>query len=104
MPTEKLLADVLQEYAQARKTGALYVSVTAASENLVRFYFRDGIIYHISYGPLQDKECLDVLDCYDFGRTAFFSGLKTASVSSNLPKTEEIIALLRKNSKKVQLD
>lgn len=104
MPNEKLFADLLQEYAQTKKTGALYVSVTAASENLIRFYFKDGNIYHISYGPLKDKECLDVLDCYDFSRAVFFTGLKASAASSDLPKTAEIIALVRKSGKKVLLD
>ncbi len=39
MATKKLFADVLQGYLAGKKTGALFVSVAEASENLIRFFF-----------------------------------------------------------------
>jgi hypothetical protein len=104
MATQKLFADVLQEYHVGKKTGALFVSVSEASENLIRFYFKDGDIYSLSYGPVKDKECLDILDCYDLGKVVYFDGLKTATPSLNLPKTEDIINAVRKSGKQVQID
>lgn len=35
-----------------KKSGALYAAVAGLSENLVRFYFREGEIYHLCYGPI----------------------------------------------------
>ena len=104
MSTVKLFADVLQEYYSAKKTGALFVSVVETSENLIRFYFKEGKIYNLSYGPVKDRDCLDILDCYNLGKAVYFDGLKVNMVSPNLPSTEEIIAAARKNGKQIQMD
>lgn len=101
MATERLFADVLQECHDAKKTGALFVSVTAESENLIRFYFKDGEIIHLNYGPINDRECLDILDCYDLNKAVFFSSHKAPVTASNLPKTMSIIASIKKSGKKV---
>ncbi len=104
MATQKLFADVLQECADGKKTGALFVSVAEASENLIRFFFREGQIYSMSYGPVKDKDCLDILDCYDLSKVVYFDGLKTPNPSQGLPSTEEIIAAARKGGKQVLVD
>ncbi len=102
MAVLKSFADVLQEYCTAKKTGALFVSVAEASENLVRFYFKDGDIYNLSYGPVKDRECLDILECYNLGKAVYFDGMKAPSVSAGLPKTAEIIAKIRNSGKQIQ--
>lgn len=104
MGAEKLFADVLQEYYAGKKTGALYVSVAEASENLIRFYFKEGNIYAVSYGPVKDKDCIDILDCYSPGKIVYFDGLKAPNAASNLPPTEEIIKIVRNGGKKVRVD
>ena len=104
MATEKLFADVLEEYHRAKKTGAFYVSTAEASENLVRLYLKDGEIQHLCYGPAKGKECLDILDCYDLVKAIYFDGLKAPAVSTDLPKTPEIIASIRKVGKKIRMD
>ena len=104
MATQKLFADVLQGYLSEKKTGALFVSVAEASENLIRFFFKDGVIYSLSYGPIKDKECLDILDCYDLGKVVYFDGLKTPSASPACPRTDDIINAVRKSGKEVQVD
>ena len=78
MATKKLFADVLQGYLAEKKTGALFVSVAEASENLIRFFFKDGDIYSLSYGPIKDKECLDI-------RTAMTWGKSCTSTASRRP-------------------
>jgi len=103
MAALKLFADVLQEYYAGRKTGALFVSIAEASENLVRFYFKEGTIYSLSYGPVKDKECLDIIDCYNFGKAVYFEGLKAPTISSDLLPTEQIIEIVRKSGKQVQM-
>ncbi len=104
MATERLFAEVLQKYHEAKETGALYVSVTAESENLIRFYFKDGELIHLSYGPIKGRECLDILDCYDLNKAVFFSGHKAPVADSVLPKTANIIAIFKNNGKKVLTD
>ncbi len=100
----RLFADVLQDCHSGKKTGALFVSVAEASENLIRFYFKEGDIYSLSYGPIKDRECLDIIDCYGLGKVVYFDGLKTPSISAGLPNTEEIINAARKGGKQVQVD
>ena len=104
MAVEKLFADVLQEYYAGKKTGALFVSVSEASENLVRFYFKEGSIYSLSYGPVKDKECIDIIDCYNFGKAVYFDGLKAPNASADLPPTDQIIATVRKSGKMIHMD
>ncbi len=104
MAAERLFADVLQECHAAKKTGALFVSVSVESENLIRIYFKDGEIVHVSYGPVKDKECTDILDCYDLKKAVFFNDSKAPVAASGLPKTADIIAMFRKSGKKVQMD
>ena len=89
---------------QQATTGALFVTVAEASENLIRFYFNDGNIYSMSYGQAKDKECIEILDCYDLGKVVYFDGLKAPSPSPGLPSTGEITALVRKSGKQVQVD
>ena len=68
-----LFADVLQEYSSGKKTGALFVSGVETSENLIRFFFKDGGIYHLSYGPITGKDLLDILDCYNLEKVVLRS-------------------------------
>ena len=103
MAVLKQLADVLQGYYTGKKTGALFVSIAEASENLVRFYFKDGNIYSLSYGPVKDRECLDILCCYTFGKAVYFDGMKSPSASADLPNTPDIITLVKKCGHQVQM-
>lgn len=103
MASLKAFADLLQELRDAKKSGALFVAVSAASENLVRFYLKDGEVCYMSFGPLKDRECYEVLDCYDYGKAVYFDGMKPPAISQDLPKTEEIINKFRKLAKQVEV-
>ena len=104
MTVSKLFADVLQECHAGKKTGALFISIAEESENLLRIYFKEGTIYSISYGPAKDKECLDILDCYNLGKAVYFEGMKAPQASADLPPTDAIISSVRKNGKEVQVE
>lgn len=104
MAVLKEFADVLSEYHAARKNGALFVSVAAQSENLIRFYFKEGRVYHLSYGSAADRDCLDILDCYDLNKAVYFEGMKSAGSSPGLPATEDLIAMIRKKGKRVMME
>ena len=103
MAVVKLFADVLEEYHQSKKTGAIFVEIAGKSENLIRFYFKDGNLCNLSFGPMKDRECIDVLDCYDFQKVVLFDGMKAPSVCTNLPPTGEIIEKMRACGKKVEI-
>jgi len=100
----KAFADVLQEFRTKKKTGALYISVAEASENLVRFYFKEGEICNLSYGPVKDRECLDLLDCYSLGKAVYFDGMKAPAESASLPKTDVIIAMVKRKGTQILTD
>jgi len=104
MAISPLLADLLQGYNTGKKTGALYVAVAEESEYLIRFYFNEGDIYSMSYGPIKGRVCLDILDYYRLGKVVYFEGLKSPTVSTDLPRTEDIIRLVSKNGKQVQIN
>jgi hypothetical protein len=98
-----LFGDLLQEMARDRKTGALYVSIVEASEDMVRFYFRNGEIYHLRYGSAIGKDCLDIIEFYTLGSASFYEGFAAPDKpAENLPKTDDIIAQLSRNRQMVK--
>ena len=98
-----LFGDLLQEMVRDRKTGALYVSIVEASEDMVRFYFRNGEIYHLRYGSAIGKDCLDIIEFYTLGSASFYEGFVAPDKpAENLPKTDDIIAQLSRNRQMVK--
>lgn len=104
MAVLRMFADLLEECHVGRKNGALFVAVATRSDNLIRFYLKDGEVCSLSYGPVKDRECLEMIECYDLGKVVYFEGLKAPNVSMNLPRTEEIIRRIRTTGKRVRLD
>jgi hypothetical protein len=103
MARDILFGDLLHEMVQGRKTGALYVSIVEASEDMVRFYFRNGEIYHLRYGSAIGKDCLDIIEFYSLGSASFYEGFVAPDKpAENLPKTEDIIAQLSRNRQMVK--
>ncbi|HXY62547.1 MAG TPA: DUF4388 domain-containing protein [Nitrospirota bacterium] len=104
MSRERPLADLLQEFHDAKKTGALYVSIVETSEDLVRIYIRNGDIYYIRYGTAIGSDCLDILEYYNLWGATYFDGVAAPKGAvSNIPPTEEIISLIRGLNKKVKV-
>ncbi len=104
MSREKLFADVIQNLHDAKKSGALYVSIVETSEDLVRIYLRNGDIYHIRYGTAIGKDCLDILEYYNLWGATFFEDIEApGGVVSDIPKTTEIISMLRGLNKTVKM-
>jgi hypothetical protein len=103
MARDILLEDLLHEMLRDRKTGALYVSVVEASEDTVRFYFRNGGIYHLRYGSAIGKDCLDIIEFYTLGSASFYEGFVAPDKpAEDLPKTGDIIARLSRNRQMVR--
>jgi Domain of unknown function (DUF4388) len=104
MSSDRPLADLLQELHENKKTGALYVSIVETSEDLVRIYFRNGDIYHIRYGSAIGRDCLDILEYYNLWGATYFDGIDAPKGAvSDIPKTREIISLIRGLNKQVKV-
>jgi hypothetical protein len=98
-----LFADVLYDFYSKGKTGALLAVVDHNTDRMVRFYFENGLIHHVSFGSLKGKECLDRLDCYKFGMAVFCTGMKPPRAShGDLPITSHIIATIKNMKKTIQ--
>jgi hypothetical protein len=98
-----LFADVLHEFYSKGKTGALFAVVDRNTDHMVRFYFENGLIHHLSFGPLKGKECLERLGCCEFGMAIFCTGLKPPRVyHSDLPITSNIIATVKNMRKTIR--
>lgn len=91
MPALKNLGEVLRECHGTKKSGALFVAVKEKSENLVRIFFKDGEISHLSYGPCSGKDCLEIVDCYEFTTAYFVNNMQPPATSAGLPPTQRII-------------
>lgn len=103
MPVMKVLGDVLHEYHGEKKSGALFLAVKEKSENLVRIFFHEGLIRHMSYGPCSGKDCLEIVDCYEFTTAYFVKDMKSPAVSNDLPSTPEIIERFRRSGRSVMM-
>ncbi len=104
MTKERLVADLLEEMRSAKKNGAIYISIKEQSEDMARFYFRDGELYHVRYGSAIGRDCLDILQYYILSGASFFEGIVAPDApAKDLPSTPEIIALFRKTGQVVKV-
>ena len=103
MATERLFADIIQDFLDAKTSGALYVSVVEISEDLIRMYFKDGQIYHIRYGTAIGNDVLEVLEYYNLYGTTFFEGITAPDKhATDLPPTNEIMNKIREINKTIK--
>jgi hypothetical protein len=104
MAEERTLGDVMRELSDKKKSGALYVSVVATSEDLIRIYFEKGEIYHLRYGTALGNDCLDILEYYDLYSATFFEGIRAPDAAvKDLPLTGQIIDRIGGLDKKVKV-
>ncbi len=104
MAKERLLADLLQEMRSTKKNGAIYISIRERSEDMARFYFRNGELYHVRYGSAIGRDCLDILQYYVLSGASFFEGIVAPDApAKDLPSTDEIISQFRATGQTVQV-
>lgn len=103
MPEIKKLCDVMRELEERKASGALFVAVKEKSESLVRYFFREGRIVHVSYGQSSGRDCLEIVDCYQFDTAYFVKDMKSPAASPDLPPTPQIIEQARKNGQSVAM-
>ena len=103
MAQVKLFADLLQELRSGRKNGALYVSIAEKSEDMARFYFHNGELYHVRYGTAIGNDCLNIMEFYTMNSASFYEGITVPDTpAKDLPGTADIIARFRKSGQSVK--
>ena len=103
MAPVKQFADLLQELQNGKKSGALYISIAEKSEDMARFYFRNGDLYHVRYGTAIGNDCLDILEFYTMNSASFYDGIAAPDTPArDLPATTDIIARFRKSGQSVK--
>ncbi len=101
---ERVFADLIQDLLNAKKNGALYISVVETSEDIVRMYFKDGQIYHLRYGTAIGRDCLDILEYYNLYSATFFEEIKAPDKpATDLPSTAEMLSRIRRMNKMVKV-
>ncbi|HTZ16845.1 MAG TPA: hypothetical protein VMB78_00235 [Dissulfurispiraceae bacterium] len=84
------VANIVTNIHQGRKTGLLTLRVIQ-SNNLFKIFFRDGQIYHISFGNIKGADCLSNIDSMDFSDYSFIADIKLDIPVGSLPATVDII-------------
>jgi len=103
MAQVKLFADLLQELQAGRKTGALYISIAEKSEDMARFYFHKGELYHARYGTAIGNDCLDIMEFYTMNSASFYEGITAPDTpAKDLPAPDAVIARFRKSGQSVK--
>jgi len=103
MAQVKLFADLLQELRRGKKNGALYISIAEKSEDMARFYFQNGELYHIRYGMAIGNECLDIMEFYTMKSATFYEGITAPDTpAKDMPATDDIITRFRKSGQSIK--
>ncbi len=98
---EKSLAEILADIARAKQTGILSLSVKN-DPSLFKIFFRDGAVYHLTYGTCKDMECVSNLAKLDLDTGFLHLGATVDKSSASIPATDEIIARIKSADKKVK--
>jgi hypothetical protein len=99
----KLFADLLQELRSGKKNGALYISIAEKSEDMARFYFNNGELYHVRYGTAIGNDCLDIMEFYTMKSATFYEGITAPDTpAKNMPATDDIISRFRKSGQSIK--
>lgn len=97
---KKNLADIFESLAENKTTGFLSISVPA-EKNLFKFYFKNGQLYHISFGFKKGGQCINDLLSKELTSCNFIPSITIDIVSNDIPSMEKLIELFRKNNKVV---
>jgi hypothetical protein len=98
-----LLAEILEQIHQDKKTGLLNVSVLQSQRFPLRIYVREGEVIRFTFGPLAGVECFEYLEYYDLGDVNYLDGMAAPLGSDERLPTEAIIVSLRELGKTVQI-
>lgn len=90
----KNLGDAITEISAARMTGVLSVSIKN-DNNQLKFFFREGTVYHVSYSSCRNLECLFRLGALEVERGFFILGAKMEVPHPITIRTEDIITKVK---------
>ena len=96
-----LLAKIVADINEGRKTGVLTVMVKGGS-HLLKLFFREGEVYHLNCGSLRNNECIDSINSLEFGDCMFLPDVRLDAKAGAIPPTSELIQLLRASAKMVE--
>lgn len=96
---KKNIADIVKNLNDERQTGMLTVSLSN-EKNLLKIYFKDGQIYHISFGIKKGIECLKELANKEPVSCNFIQQL-TIDLKSDVPSIENVLEILKSFNKYV---
>ncbi|MEN2994303.1 MAG: hypothetical protein ABDH19_03010 [Thermodesulfovibrio sp.] len=85
----KSLADVIEGLYKNKSTGLLTV-IFLENKNLLKFYFKEGEVYHISFGWKKGLQCLHEIN-FDNSFLCQFIPQISVNVESETLSTKEII-------------
>jgi hypothetical protein len=90
---DRTFGEVLKDLHEARRSGALYVTIRETSEDLFRIYFEDGEIVFVRYGSAEGKDCLDIIEFYTLAGATWFDGVVPPDRrrSNDLPRTGDVV-------------
>ncbi len=96
-----LLAKIVADINEGRRTGVLTVLVKGTN-HLLKLFFKDGNVYHITCGSLRDNECFASINTMEFGDCMFLPDVKLDAKAGAVPPTAELIQQLKVWSKMVE--
>jgi hypothetical protein len=88
------LAKIVADIHDGRKTGVLTVIVKGGS-HLLKFFFKDGQVYHLTCGNMRDSDCLRNLSTLELGDCLFLPDVKLEVRGDSVPATAELIQQLK---------
>jgi hypothetical protein len=96
-----LLAKIVADINEGRKTGVLTVLVKGG-KHLLKLFFKDGEIYHLTCGNLRDNECVENIKSLELGDCMFLPDVKLDAKAAAVPPTAELIQKLRASAVMVE--
>ncbi len=94
---KKNLSDIKNLF-QTKSTGLLTVNFES-EKNLLKFYLKNGQIYHISFGFQKGRRCLDEIASRQPISCNFIPQISIDITSDDIPSTEDIIKNLQDMNK-----
>ncbi len=95
---KKNLGDIIENLYENKNTGLLTI-ILAADKNLFKFYFKNGEVYHLSFGFKKGAQCLNEIASRELVSYNFIPQILIDMTSNDIPPTEEIIKTLKNMNK-----
>lgn len=92
MTVKRSLSEFISEINNNRKTGLLSITVSGAN-TLLKLFFRDGELYHLTCGNIKGAECLAQVAGGDFAEYFFMPNMVLTVHDEKLPSLPDIMRL-----------